>query len=524
MRFRVCSRSGGGCGGCYNPTYGRAHHYPCFGHRPVDGIAAYPKRIYAAHMRFLGRIRLSVFTDESTSVERQREIITQWARLHDHEVVGWAEDVDVSGKLSPFDTPKLGDWLNNRWSEFDGIVAWKLDRLARNMFGLNDLFQWAKTEGKTVVSITESLDLSTTVGVMVAQILAGVAQMELEAIQARQSGSQAHLRRMGRWPGGNAPYGYRVVRNGNGCKLDLDPDTAPVVGMIAGRILDGNTMAAVCRELTSTGIPAPKGGKWQISTMRHLLRSPALRGHRVHKGQVVLGDDGQPVMFGPELLDAETFQRLQAELKPGNGAGVRKNASPLSGLLLCDDCGLPLTQDTSTAKGHTYRYYRAHKQCPHPISMRAEVLEGIAERALLNLYGSKEITRREWIPGEDHTTALNDAVARYDALSARLTTNLPEIARQRLEGQLAAVEAELGRLSGLPQVEGHWGQVGTGRTWAQAWDGSTVDERRKLLTDAGMQFAVGQNQVTVGDRFAAIRIDDEDDEGAPFVFLGPAGT
>ncbi|ETB29469.1 recombinase family protein [Mycobacterium avium] len=440
-------------------------------------------------MRFLARVRLSVSTDESTSVERQREIITQWSKLHDHTIVGWAEDIDVSGKLSPFDTPQFGDWLNNRYPEFDGVVAWKLDRLARNMFGLNDLFQWAKANNKTVVSITESLDLSTTVGVMVAQILAGVAQMELEAIQARQSGSQAHLRQVGRWPGGNAPYGYRVVRNGNGCKLDLDPEKAAVVSMIVDRILDGNTMASVCRELNSAGVPAPKGGKWQISTMRHLLRSPALRGHRVHKGQVILGDDGQPVAFGPELVDAETFQRLQAALVPGNGAGGRKNASPLSGLAKCAECGAAMGYESSTGRDHRRRYYYRAK-CDHRTAMRADQLEQMAESMLLWHYGDKEITRREWIPGEDHTIALQEAVARYDALSARLTANLPEIAKQRLEKQLEAVEAELGRLSELPQVEGHWAQVGTGRTWNMEWLDADVDQRRAMLREAGMSFLV----------------------------------
>ncbi|BCP10443.1 hypothetical protein MINTM020_25410 [Mycobacterium paraintracellulare] len=288
---------------------------------------------------------------------------------------------------------------------------------------------------------------------------------------------------------------------------------------IVARMLDGSTMAGVCRELTSAGVPTPQGGRrWRSSTLNQLLRSPALRGHRVHKGQVVLGDDGQPVVFGPELIDAETFQRLQAALRPGYGTGERKNASPLGGLLKCSECGLSLHHATNRARGHTYHYYRASPECPHPVTKRAEVLEDIAERALLNLYGNKEITRREWIPGEDHTTALNEAVARYDALSARLTTNLPAIALQRLEGQLAAVEAELGRLSELPQVEGHWGQVGTGRTWAQAWDGSTVEERRKLLTDAGLVFAVRENDVTVGDRFLAIKTDDVED---PFVVIPP---
>jgi site-specific DNA recombinase len=75
-------------------------------------------------MRVLGRLRLSRSTDESTSIDRQRELITQWADLNDHTVVGWAEDIDVSGSVDPFDTTQLGDWLSSRAPEFDVIVCW----------------------------------------------------------------------------------------------------------------------------------------------------------------------------------------------------------------------------------------------------------------------------------------------------------------------------------------------------------------------------------------------------------------
>jgi site-specific DNA recombinase len=80
-------------------------------------------------MRVLGRLRLSRSTEESTSIERQREIVQQWADANGHSVVGWAEDIDVSGAVDPFDTPQLGPWLGHRVTEWDILCAWKLDRL-----------------------------------------------------------------------------------------------------------------------------------------------------------------------------------------------------------------------------------------------------------------------------------------------------------------------------------------------------------------------------------------------------------
>lgn len=59
-------------------------------------------------MRLLAVVRLSDLTDETTSPERQRSKIDTYARLHEHEVVGVAEDLDVSGSISPFERPKLG--------------------------------------------------------------------------------------------------------------------------------------------------------------------------------------------------------------------------------------------------------------------------------------------------------------------------------------------------------------------------------------------------------------------------------
>lgn len=137
--------------------------------------------------RVLGRLRISRATDESTSIERQREFITRWAEAHGHTVVGWAVDEDVSGSVDPFDTPALGPWLTDpsKAHEWDILAAWKLDRLGRNAIQLNKLFGWTLEHGKTLVSCSESMDLSTTTGRMLAAIIAGIAEGELEAIRER---------------------------------------------------------------------------------------------------------------------------------------------------------------------------------------------------------------------------------------------------------------------------------------------------------------------------------------------------
>ena len=131
--------------------------------------------------------------------------------MNEHTVVGWATDIDISGSVAPFDTPEFGDWLDNKAPEFDVIACWKLDRLSRNTINLNKLFAWCLEHGKTVVSCSEAIDLSTPVGRLIANVIGFLAEGELEAIRERQRSSKAKLRDLGRWSGGKVPYGYTAV-------------------------------------------------------------------------------------------------------------------------------------------------------------------------------------------------------------------------------------------------------------------------------------------------------------------------
>ncbi|MER6076831.1 recombinase family protein [Streptomyces sp. NPDC001833] len=101
--------------------------------------------------RVLGVVRLSRVSDETTSPERQRRSIQRWADQEGHVVVGWVEDIDVSGGVEPWKRPGFGKWLpstvgkevsaiehriaveESRADEYDIICVLKIDRLSRRV-------------------------------------------------------------------------------------------------------------------------------------------------------------------------------------------------------------------------------------------------------------------------------------------------------------------------------------------------------------------------------------------------------
>ena len=67
------------------------------------------------------------------------------------------------------------------------VVVWKLDRISRRQKdGINLLADWCE-RGVRVVSVTQQIDLSGAVGRMVASVMFGLAEIELEYRRERQA-------------------------------------------------------------------------------------------------------------------------------------------------------------------------------------------------------------------------------------------------------------------------------------------------------------------------------------------------
>ena len=82
------------------------------------------------------------------------------------------------------------------------IVCWRLDRLGRTAAGLTKLFEDLRSHKCNLISLKDSLDLSTPAGRLNANIIASVASYETEVRAERvKAGQQAAKARGKKWGG-----------------------------------------------------------------------------------------------------------------------------------------------------------------------------------------------------------------------------------------------------------------------------------------------------------------------------------
>lgn len=470
-----------------------------------------------AGQRVLGRIRLSRLTEESTSAARQRDLIEQWADMNGHTVVGYAEDLDVSGSIDPFAAPALAPWFReDRRHEWDILVAWKLDRYGRDSIRLNKLFGWCIENGKTLVSTSEGIDLGTPVGRLIANVIAFLAEGELEAIRERTKASRRKLLETGRWPGGRIPYGLRPVQvPEGGWKLAVHPEHAKVIRGIVDEVIGGAAIGAVVDRLNDRGLPAPRGGKWTDNTVWKMLTAKYMIGHATYEGRSIRDDHGLPVLNAEPILSQQRWNDLQAAVqlrKTPEESKRTKNVSPLLGVALCKVCESRMVHRTyyrDTGKGE-YRYYH----CPnkHFPQIVAEDLEEILGETFLHELGEHKVCERVFIQAENHQIELEEANRAVDELTALVGTMTSDTLRKRLTEQLRALDFRVSELEKLPTREARWEYRETDKTYREEWETADTEQRRQLLLRSGITARVavnGKTRATPGAVDFELRIPDD---------------
>lgn len=424
--------------------------------------------------------------ERSIGLQRRSEAVERYADAYGLDLVGVAEDTDVSGSTDPFARPALGTWLA-RPGDWDVLVAQELDRVGRNARHLAKLRDWCEDTGHRLIVLQPHLEWPVTPGDMGSEImwnLLGIlAQYELDAITVRNRETREWLQANGKLAV-KAPYGFTVIGPRGSKSLDIHKETGPIVREAANRYLAGESLEEICRDFNERKLPSRNkpidkydGPRWHPSNLGKIL-----------KDEVTCGilRQGAYTMEVPAIITVDEHKQIVALMAArSHHHGVRThNREMLVSVLMCGYCtkGMHL-QITKDRKGQpTHRYYYCHNaRCPEKprIMIPVMVANFQAYHAIVKLTRDIPVTRTDIVPGHDYEDDIARAKVRLAALD-------PELADW--DQRVAELRGEIARLRALPIHPPRQVEVPTGEYVADQFGDMSVEQRRSLLMKSGIRF------------------------------------
>lgn len=428
-------------------------------------------------------LRISKDTDGTqTATERQRQDCEAWVAREGAALVDVYEDVDTSAFNRRIVRPQFERLLKDvKAKRFDGVLAWKVDRIARRALDFALLDEACEAVGAFIVTIADNID--TRHNRIMAELLVSFARQEAQTMSTRIKRRNEQVAEQGKpHAGGRRPYGYT-----GGTERVIIPAEAELIQEAATAVLKGKSLNHIAMDWDSRGIRTPAGNVWAPDTLSSMLRSPTITGRRAYHGQVNPERGWEPIITDSEADQITAILSVRSSRMHGP-----RTKHLLTGIARCGVCDHPLWG--STTGGGLYR-------CPRPsmgkgcggvvrqmppleatvrdmwlIAVASEPMqdalanelathqgdelsalaaavrddEDALERLAVDHYSERRITAAEFYAARDAITA------RLEPNRARLEQRSPSFAAPQL---ISADAAQLSRM----------------------WDATDTDNRRQLL-------------------------------------------
>lgn len=136
--------------------------------------------------------------------------------------------------------PKMQEMLKDlRGNKIRVIIAFKLDRLTRNVPDTYKLISEVLDYDCTLVAVVDRLDISSANGRMLVGILSIIAQWEREVISERTIAALVEMAREGKYPLCNSPFGWSKDQNK---KLHVKEEEAQILNSLCDMYLEGYSL------------------------------------------------------------------------------------------------------------------------------------------------------------------------------------------------------------------------------------------------------------------------------------------
>ena len=306
--------------------------------------------------RFVALARVSSREQEREgfSLEVQELALERYVSDHDGEIVKFFRIAETATKPDERRTFKeLLAYCKKNAHRLNGLLFFKVDRAARNLFDYVELERLEDEYGVEVVYITQPTENSPS-GRMMRRTLATMATFYTEQQSLDVKDGLFRRVQAGLFVG-KAPYGYVNVRRDGRSIVEVDEVNATKVRRIFELYgYHGHTLDSLVQQLADESIPySRKCHRFTRSKLHTMLRD------RAYIGEVRYHDNWYPGVQAP-LIDRSTFDRVQVLL--GDQTYQTHELLYAGDLIKCGHCGHPITgelKQKQTKRGIThYRYYR----------------------------------------------------------------------------------------------------------------------------------------------------------------------
>ena len=445
--------------------------------------------------RVLIAARLSQGTGEESRIERDDLAAREWADRNGHDVIATSADY-VSGGTNPFEREHLGPWLTDpaKIAQWDIIVASKLDRLARSVRYLHDLQQWCDEHTKRIVVIDQRLEWPVPTGNAgfasdIQWALFGrLAQWELEIIKERYEDAKDTVRANGGYLG-RPPFGFEMGSEGKYRKtLVLVRSLVPVLQGMVERALRGDTLLSIAQWLDTV---APKDAKWNQTSVKQILKNPALKGRQYDR-------DGRVSYKHEGVLTSAEWDELQKAMNRGSGRrSPATETAMLTGSITCALCGGPMYRIKSATKrkdgtSNVNFYYRCKglkdsepSTCKNMVK-QADIEDWLDLWFTGETFGGTEIVEVVTINGDGHESEIAEIAAEIRDL---------DLDDPKYLDKQAKLLAERKRLQEMPATPTEVREVPTGKTVGDVWASLDHAARRRYLLATGLKVMIQPGEV-----------------------------
>ena len=235
------------------------------------------------------KIKVYTYTRVSTamqidgySLDAQKSRMKAFAEFNDYEIAHEYEDAGKSGKSIEGRT-QFNQMMEDIKTGKDGVsfvLVFKLSRFGRNAADVLSTLQVMQDFGVNLICVEDGIDSSKDAGKLMISVLSAVAEIERENIRVQTMEGRIQKAREGKWNGGFAPYGYKLVDG----KLEINEEEAPAIRTIYEQYVTTDSGAnGIAKYLENHGISKVQrqNGKnplFDARLIRMILKNPVYCG------------------------------------------------------------------------------------------------------------------------------------------------------------------------------------------------------------------------------------------------------